>query len=459
MRFPRLTKSIFLDQFIFMQAIGVLIGLAFPFFLVWYGLEKENILHLEFFVVSQIAGQVVGLISFLLIATVIRPHLKLLSSKMQDIAQGLEDKTFSADVAKCNEHLCQIDVVSNDEIGVSSKAYNQMLSALMQAHEVERVYNQFSKLMSETLETEALADRAINLLIESTHVEGAAVLLLNSGELKVVSSQGLVEAKSLETHDMVLSALKKSTPLHLEFPDHVNIDGVLTHFKPSEVFVEPIEFKKAQLGVLIAATGAYVSDERTEQLIQLFSRSIGLAFNNTMIHSKFQKLAAVDGLTNIYNRRFGMDRLKEDFSRAQREQSHLSVAMVDIDHFKSINDTYGHLVGDKAIIMIANIIKKSLRDGDIVIRYGGEEFMMLLHGATCEDAHEACERIRHQVKDTVLTEGDQKINLTASIGVVSYPHQKADNEVALIDMADQCLYHAKQTGRNKVVTFEQLHAS
>jgi two-component system, cell cycle response regulator len=241
-------------------------------------------------------------------------------------------------------------------------------------------------------------------------------------------------------------------------PNNIDLDGVLTEFKPSEVFIEPIEFKGVNLGVLVAATGAHPSDERTEQLIQLFSRSLGLALNNAMIHSKFQKLAAVDGLTNVYNRRFGMERLKEDFSRSVRDRSNLSLAMVDIDHFKKVNDTYGHLVGDKVIVLIAAIIKKALRDGDIVVRYGGEEFLLVLHGASCGDAEVVCERIRHQVNDTIFKDGDQQIDLTVSIGLVSYPEQMSGNEVELLDKADQALYHGKQTGRNKVVRYGALKA-
>lgn len=456
MRLPRLTRSIFLDQFIFMQLIGVLIGLAFPHFLVWYGFNKSEVMTLDFYIVSQVAGQIVGLISFILISTVIRPHLKLLSTKMQDIADGLQQKTFQEHTNRCGDDLCQIDVVSSDEIGVSANAYNKMLDALMQAHEVERVFSQFSKVMSENLDLERLSDETLELLIQSTNIEAGAVLVTRKGNLELVASSGILDAACLTEHDVVLKAIKSSEPVRIELPTNIDLDGVLTQFKPTEVFIEPLTFKSTNLGALVAATGAKIADERTEQLVQLFSRSIGLAINNAIIHSKFQKLAAVDSLTGIYNRRFGMERLKEDFARASREQTSLSLAMVDIDHFKSVNDTYGHLVGDKAIKLIANIIRKTLREGDIVVRYGGEEFLMILHGASCSNAQNVCERIRHQVKDTFFKEGNQQIQLSISIGISAYPEQQVSDEVALIHMADQALYHAKETGRNRVVAFSNL---
>lgn len=456
MGIPRITKSIFVDQFILMQGVGVLIGLSFPYFLVWHGFPEQQVMHWDFFIVTQIAGQMVGLVSFILISTVIRPHLKLLSHKMQEIAQGLEDKEFDSQAARCDEGLCQIEVVSSDEIGISAQAYNQMLHALIQAHEVERVFNQFTKVMSENLDVNVLADETLALLIQSTNFDGGAILVSEKGELKLVSSIGILNSDSLVEHDVIIKCVHSGKPSRIELPKNIDLDGVLAQFNPSEVFIEPIEFKGINLGVLIAATGANIADKRTEQLSQLFSRSIGLAINNALTHSKFQTLAAIDSLTNIYNRRFGMDRLKEDFSRAVREHSSLTVAMVDIDHFKLVNDNYGHLVGDKAIILTTKIIRDALRDGDIVVRYGGEEFLMILYGASSENAINVCERIRHQVKDTVFMEGQQQINLSVSIGLCAYPEQVVDNEVSLIDMADQALYVAKQNGRDKVVKYGEL---
>ena len=455
-RIPRLTKSIFLDQFLFMQAAGVLIGLTFPYFLVWYGFAEETVLHWDFFLATQIAGQSVGLLSFLLISMVIRPHLKMLSVKMAGISQGLKKKVHDDEGAVCDIGLRRIDMVSDDEIGVSAQAYNQMLTSLLQANEIEAVYTQFSKVMSENLDVEVLADETLALLVRSTKIGAGAIIISKQGDLKLVAAKGILDADTLIEHDVVKKAITSGLPERIKVPKNINLDGVLTHFNPSEVFIEPIEFKGVNLGVLVAATGASLADEHTEQLLQLFSRSIGLAINNAMTHSKFQRLAAIDGLTSIYNRRFGMDRLKEDFARAVRDESSVTLAMVDIDHFKQVNDTYGHLVGDKAIIMVSSIIKGSLRDGDIVVRYGGEEFLIILHGADSDDAVNVCERIRHKVKDSIVKEGDQQIKLTVSIGIASYPEHPASKEVELIDMADQALYHAKNTGRDRVVRFGEL---
>ncbi|BCN92326.1 hypothetical protein THMIRHAM_01110 [Thiomicrorhabdus immobilis] len=453
MQIPRLTKSIFLDQFIYMQVVGVIIGLAFPHFLVWYGFPESEVLTWEFYLVTQIAGQMVGLLSFLMISMVIRPHLKQLALKMQDIAEGLQEKDFIDYSVKCHEQLCTMEVLSNDEIGVSASAYNQLLAALLSSHENEQVFNKFTKVMSQNLEVETLSEETINLLISATKIEAAAILLYKNGEIVVEATQGIFHPETLTEHTTVLDAINKGKAQRITLPKHIQLDGVLTQFTPTEVFIEPIEFKGTHLGVMVAATGSEMADERTNTTLHLFARSMGLALNNALIHSKFQRLAAYDGLTNVYNRRFGMARLKEDFGRATREQSALSVIMVDIDHFKKINDNYGHLVGDKAIILIASILKKTLRDGDIVVRYGGEEFLMILQGASTKDALDVSERIRHQVQDTIFTEGDQRIDITVSVGVCGFPEVQVPDEVMLIDKADQALYQAKQTGRNKVIAY------
>jgi len=451
MRIPRLTKSIFLDQFLYMQMVGVIIGLSFPHFLVFYGFPEDDVLTFDFYIVTQIAGQTVGLISFLLITMVIRPHLKQLSHKMHDIANGLQEKDFLNYSEKCNQDLCKMDVISEDEIGVSANAYNQLLNALLESHESEKVFNQFSQVMSENLDSKALAEDAISLLINSTKIEAAAILIFRNGEVEVETSQGIFKPESLEDHQAVKEAIKSGKTSCITLPKNIQLDAVLTQFTPSEVFIQPIEFKGTHLGVMVAATGAEYADDRTELTLNLFTRSMGLALNNALIHSKFQRLAAYDALTNVYNRRFGMSRLREDFARAVREKSPISVIMVDIDHFKKINDNYGHLVGDKAIMILASIMKNSCREGDVVVRYGGEEFLMVLPGASSKDAVHLAERIRHQIMDTVFKEGEQQIDMAASLGVCGYPETSVSDEVALIDKADQALYQAKQNGRNQVV--------
>lgn len=453
---PRLTKSIFTDQLLYMQLAGVLIGLAFPHVLVMYGFAAEQVLTLNFYIVSQIAGQIVGLISFVLIAMVVRPHLRELSSKMSQMADGINAKGDWDYTKNCSDDLCKMHVSSADEVGVSAKAYNDLLMALLDSHEAELVYTQLSEVTSDNLDPQYLSKEIIELLIKSSKVDAAAILIAQKGAVRLEYEQGIYQADSLLVHDAVLEVFKSGQPHYLKMPKFIEMDAVLTRFPPAEVFINPIEFKGTVLGVMVAATCSELADERTHNTLKLFTRSMGLALNNALIHSKFQRLAAYDALTNVYNRRFGLSHLKEDFSRAVRDQTALSVIMIDIDHFKAVNDTYGHLVGDKIITIIASILKNASREGDIVVRYGGEEFLMILPGASVKNAAGLAERIRHQVKDTICKEGDQQIILTVSLGVSGYLENQPGDEVALIDQADQALYNAKHSGRNQVVNYGQF---
>ena len=125
--------------------------------------------------------------------------------------------------------------------------------------------------------------------------------------------------------------------------------------------------------------------------------------------------------------------------------------MFDLDHFKNINDTYGHIVGDKVLINFADLIRANLRKGDTLVRYGGEEFLAILPGADAEGTAAVGEKIRRFTEENTIKHASQDIKVTVSIGGVSYPEIEIDNVENLVKKADDNLYHAKETGRNKVV--------
>ncbi len=170
-----------------------------------------------------------------------------------------------------------------------------------------------------------------------------------------------------------------------------------------------------------------------------------------LAHDRLQRLAALDPLTGVFNRRFGLGRLHEEFERSIRSSIPLGLLMLDIDHFKSVNDTYGHQVGDRILKSVASIIRSILREGDILVRYGGEEFLAILPAASSEDLRLIGERIRRATEESAHPEGDQTIRVTISIGGAAYPNQNVEKESSLLQLADDSLYKAKETGRNKVV--------
>jgi diguanylate cyclase (GGDEF)-like protein len=143
-----------------------------------------------------------------------------------------------------------------------------------------------------------------------------------------------------------------------------------------------------------------------------------------------------------------------EITRAERENDHLSVIMADIDHFKMINDTYGHLVGDKFLVEIASLMKKYARGSDIVCRYGGEEFLLVLPGTILDAAVKRAEEIRQKCAEIVIQHEGKDLKVTMSFGVATYPDHGKEAEEIIIK-ADNAMYQSKHGGRNRVTTWKE----
>ncbi len=169
-----------------------------------------------------------------------------------------------------------------------------------------------------------------------------------------------------------------------------------------------------------------------------------------MFHEEFYQMANFDAVTSLASKHAFIKRFDEEFSYASRTNLPLSLIMCDIDFFKKVNDTYGHLAGDLALSHIADLIKKTIRNEDIAARYGGEEFAVILRGIDLEGAKGLAERIRSIVEKTPMNFENKQIKITLSLGVANMDKEKYKKPKQLIQAADQCLYAAKESGRNQV---------
>lgn len=160
---------------------------------------------------------------------------------------------------------------------------------------------------------------------------------------------------------------------------------------------------------------------------------------------KLKEMAITDGLTQLYNHKHSYYKLEEEITRATRYGNKLSIIMLDIDHFKAINDTYGHQIGDKTLVAVSQTLKNNLREIDYAGRYGGEEFIVILPQTGLDNAYITAERIRRAIESTSFEEG--KIKITISGGVVEF---KEESALILIGKADELLFEAKQKGRNRI---------
>ncbi len=166
---------------------------------------------------------------------------------------------------------------------------------------------------------------------------------------------------------------------------------------------------------------------------------------------ELKRLLAYDRLTGLYNRYFFLERMEEEIEMAKRFGMPLSLAMLDIDHFKKVNDHYGHLFGDYVLQEIGKMMLMHFRKTDMIARYGGEEFTILATGSYKDGLAHACERFRKKVEKYKFSSEDIEITLTISIGVADFIPSKDDDGIDLIRRADTALYEAKGRGRNRVV--------
>jgi two-component system, cell cycle response regulator len=169
--------------------------------------------------------------------------------------------------------------------------------------------------------------------------------------------------------------------------------------------------------------------------------------------AELQRISRTDALTGLDNRRHLEERLEEMFEHARRLHEPLACVMVDLDHFKSVNDTHGHQVGDAVLEQLAAILRREAREIDRVGRYGGEEFMLLLPGAQIDSAVTFAERVRRAVEAHTFAFEGGTVRRTGSFGVAGWPHPRVANADSLVRAADEALYVAKETGRNRVVRF------
>jgi two-component system cell cycle response regulator len=181
---------------------------------------------------------------------------------------------------------------------------------------------------------------------------------------------------------------------------------------------------------------------------------MGAALRVKALQDRISEMAITDGLTGLYNRRHLDERLDEMFEHSVRLHEPLSVVMFDIDHFKQVNDKYGHQVGDLVLTQFAQLLKRVARDIDRLGRYGGEEFMVLLPGTVLDAGVTFAKRARQEVETHKFEYDGGVLKCTISAGVAAYPHPRIHTRQQLVKAADDALYAAKTTGRNRVVRLD-----
>ncbi|HSC30765.1 MAG TPA: diguanylate cyclase [Gemmatimonadaceae bacterium] len=273
----------------------------------------------------------------------------------------------------------------------------------------------------------------------------------------------------LERYPEIRAALETGEPVLIEDVDasalynDVRLDwaaaGTLVPYR--SVVALPFRLDGEQAGVIFLRTlldEAPLATSDVEFADTVVRAAVAAIRRAQMIEStradkaRFEVLALTDPLTQTHNRRALMERLTSELERARRYALHLSVLMVDLDHFKAINDSYGHVVGDEVLRGVSRVLQREARAVDVVARFGGEEFVVVLPETGEDGAVALAERIRARVEETPPVTGGEYgwLRVTVSIGVATVPSPRVNSPEELIAVADEALYRAKAQGRNRV---------
>ncbi|HZS25591.1 MAG TPA: diguanylate cyclase [Candidatus Angelobacter sp.] len=322
------------------------------------------------------------------------------------------------------------------------------------AEQLEAI-NAVAKKTTLVLDLDELLTVVCRLLLDWFRIDHVAVLLAEGDTLRVRAYEGRLTPNlamgSILASGAGLAARALATSRSVIENDVNSVEGYIAGFAEtqSEMCVPLIIFGE-KLGVLAldsARSNAFVLEDI--QPLESVADICAAAIQNAHNFDRMKQLAYVDGLTGIHNRRYFEMRIVEELERAGRFQGRMSLIMLDIDHFKRMNDEFGHLLGDEMLRAVSSILKQQLRKMDMVCRYGGDEFAIVVPETTGESAMRVAEKLRRQVETHFFPGVPRPV--TISCGVADYPaHGVTRDEV--VAAADAALYLAKQAGRNRVAS-------
>jgi diguanylate cyclase (GGDEF)-like protein len=336
-------------------------------------------------------------------------------------------------------------------------------------YEQERFYEAFS-LLNEALTVELFAGALIEAVARIKPVDFLVVTMFDKAknEHTIVAARGAekLAGSSFKSKagGLVVTAIKNGHPLPYVPLSAQSVKSKLQLFSPkipvpdlSSVKVFPLRDRGQPLGSLVIGSTVPNRDltREEERMLETVTLHASRTLANAQMFQRMEMMATTDGLTGLVNHRRFKELLGEALARAKRFTRRVSVLMVDADHFKTINDTYGHPVGDLVLQRIAKILEKEARRTDVVARYGGEEFVVVLDETDTKGARSVAERIRERIERELIQGEFGRVRVTASLGLATWP-EHGDAMEALLEHADQALYEAKKNGRNRVEVYGGL---
>jgi diguanylate cyclase (GGDEF)-like protein len=315
--------------------------------------------------------------------------------------------------------------------------------------------------LASSLEIETLADLTINQaaqLLAGMDLDLTLFLLESGGKEVLRRSRSLgggapyPEGRSVQEDPFNAWVLAKGASLIIkDLEKDFRFRGLdMTRFRGRSFHLSPLLTSQGQVAGLLRVESARreAMDQEDGRLLESLVVLASLALENAKLYREAQELAVTDGLTRLLLRRPMLERIAQELRRGEEQKTPTSLIMIDIDHFKSINDRYGHPAGDAVLRDVATLVRRNVRDVDVCARYGGEEFMVLLPQTDEKGAWLVAERIREAVKARPFELRGESRQVTVSLGVACAPEHGAESR-ELIEAADTALYASKENGRDR----------
>lgn len=379
------------------------------------------------------------------------------------IARPLRELAAGANAIAAGNYDQHIDVRSHDEVGELARSFNAMterlkvhISDLRESREqVKRAYARFGEILRSTHDLEKLLEGVLEISLDTLRAtRGLLMVTSGPGSLNVQVSRGVVDSDFELEPGKGLAGYVASTGNPMRLP----ADGDLPkkdHREPEfkTLLAVPLQSQERVMGVLVLMDkeeGMEFTEADMGTLLSLADQA-GVAIENVMLHRDAERLAITDAKLGIWNWRYFQLQFDTEINRSARFGLQFSLMEIDIDNFKTLNDTHGHLAGDAVLIELVGRVKSVIRDIDSFARYGGEEFLLLLPETKPDGAQTLAEKIRSVIAEKPF-EGDpipKPISVTVSVGISCFPEHGSDR-TSLLRAADRAMYTAKSGGRNRV---------
>ncbi len=351
------------------------------------------------------------------------------------------------------------EIVTKDEFEELGGGFNRMADAIQEHQERVESFNSLSSLLITSLKPRDLMQNVLDKVVELTRSQSGLIYLTEEQDEKSILIPYVAHAVNVERMESLRmgeglpgeAALKKRSIAISGIPDkcRLNVNFGFADALPNEVAVFPIVYRDSSLGVMVLGT---INEFRPNELslLEYMTNQIAVVLENALTHEKVERLSITDALTGAYNRGHISRVMEETFANSLRYNTPMSILIIDLDHFKRINDRFGHQVGDQALIGVSTCMHNALRETDRLGRYGGEEFVVVLPHTTVEDASTTAEKLRNSIMNLKIPGmGDERI--TISVGVAGHPDTGVEEIDEMVRQADQALYEAKNGGRNRVI--------